>query len=727
MDEANGEPGPAHAGPDAGEGLPAGRVPGQRDPIARPESAAPDPAAPPRPASADGSVTGSEPAPETAAAIETAAATAAEPAPRPAPSTDEPATSSASASAPLSTPPSASALPDAAPADTDRQPAEHPRTDPDPGPGATAGTEATAGTGAAADGATEPETSLSDAELVAEVRAGRDSAYEELYRRHADSVRRYARTCCRDAHTAEDLTGEVFARTLQAIRGGSGPQSSIRAYLLTTVRRVAASWGSTARREQLVEDFAVFSVSAAGSTATEKTADAGADVHAMHEAERSLAIRAFRTLPERWQTVLWHTAVEDESPSEIAPLLGLTPNATAVLAHRAREGLRQAYLQAHVSSTLTDTGDCARYADRLGAHARGGLRTRADRELNRHLKECERCTAASVELADLNSALKGLLPVAYIGWFAAAYAAKTAGIAAAGGAAAAAGGAAAAASGSGSSAGAGAAAAGEGLGVPVKIGIAAAVVAAAAATTFALTAGGGHPKPSAKPQAEPPVSAPAASVPPPPPAPKPQPSPPPPTSPAPTPTPTPKPAPKATPKPKPAPPRPTPEPTPPPTTPTPPPPPPPPPPTTTYQVNSLPVARPGRNASGPTIVRTGPGSWWWDRWGLSIGGTSYAHGITVHAPSTVTIELNRACLSYDARAGVDDLVGPLRGMAVRFSVSADTTRLWTSSPLHPGDPATPVHVPLAGRKTLTLTVTPTNGPLPLANLADWANPVITCA
>ncbi|HEY3480476.1 MAG TPA: sigma-70 family RNA polymerase sigma factor, partial [Streptomyces sp.] len=172
---------------------------------------------------------------------------------------------------------------------------------------------------------------LSDAELVAKVRGGQDSAYEELYRRHAASVRRYARTCCRDAHTAEDLTGEVFARTLQAIRGGSGPESAVRAYLLTTVRRAAASWGSTAKREQLVEDFAVFAVSAAGSTATEAANDLGADVRAMHEAEQTLAIQAFRTLPERWQTVLWHTAVEDESPSAIAPLLGLTPNATAVL------------------------------------------------------------------------------------------------------------------------------------------------------------------------------------------------------------------------------------------------------------------------------------------------------------------------------------------------------------------------------------------------------------
>jgi RNA polymerase sigma factor (sigma-70 family) len=633
VDEANGESGAAAPVPEGGGELPARRVPGLRDPVARPETAHP-PARPSVPA------------------------------------------------------------PASAPADDDFQPVPHPGY----------------------------QSELSDAELVDLVRGGRDSAYEELYRRHADSVRRYARSCCRDAHTAEDLTGEVFARTLQAIRGGSGPQSAVRAYLLTTVRRVAAAWGTTAKREQLVEDFAVFAVSTAGSPAAETAEDLGADVRAMHEAERSLAIRAFRTLPERWQTVLWHTAVEDESPTAIAALLGLTPNATAVLAHRAREGLRQAYLQAHVSASLTAEGECARYADRLGAHTRGALRLRADRDLNRHLKECARCSAASMELADLNSALKGLLPVAYIGWFAAAGAAKAAGIIAGGTAAA--GGAAAAAAGSGSSAGsAGGAAAAEGLGAPAKAGVVAGVVVAAAATAlaFALTGGDAKPKPAA-PRARPSASAPVATLPAPP-----QPSP------RPTPRPTPPPAvpvaappaPKPTPRPHPAPTTPTPSPTP---TPTPPPATPPPttpPPPTLYKVNSLPVGWPGAQPTGPAIRPSSHG-WWWDRWELSIGGTTYDHGITVHAPSTVTIDLNRSCVSYDARAGVDDLVRLVR-TTVDFSVYGDGTQLWDSGPVRAGDPAAPAHVGIKGYTTLQLVVRPGRHGLGAADLADWADSVITCA
>ncbi|MFF3949837.1 sigma-70 family RNA polymerase sigma factor [Streptomyces sp. NPDC001902] len=574
-----------------------------------------------------------------------------------------------------------------------------------------------------------PGAQLSDADLVARVRGGDDSAYEELYRRHVAAVRRYARGCCRDRHTAEDLTGEVFARTLQAIRGGSGPDAAVRAYLLTTVRRVAASWGSTAKREQLVDDFAVFAVTSAGAAAGEGAQELGADVRAMHEAERSLAIQAFRTLPERWQAVLWHTAVEEESPSKVAPLLGLTANATAVLAHRAREGLRQAYLQAHVSSSLTAEGACARYADRLGAHARGGLRMRADRELRKHLEECAKCRLAAAELADVNAALKGLLPVAVVGWFGAAYAAKAAGIAAGGvvaGAGAAAAAASGGASGGGAAAGAGGAAAAEGAAAPVKITVAAglALAAAGAVVAIALTGNDSTPPPQAesKPSAAPVVPAPAPTPTPSPsrrsPAPSPTPSVQAPVR-AVTPTPTPPTRPVEEPAPTPSePPAPSPSRTPGPThTPT---------PTPTqapepvvYRLSALGHDVLGRS-DRPTIRL---GDWVWQRWGLGIDGTRYPDGVTVGAPSAVTIDLNRSCTAFDAVVGIDDVA--LGFGAARFSVHGDHGRLWRSEVLRGGDPGVPVHVPIAGNARIRLTVEPTRR-FHLVNVADWAVSRITC-
>ncbi|MEW1719497.1 sigma-70 family RNA polymerase sigma factor [Streptomyces sp. NPDC093109] len=611
-----------------------------------------------------------------------------------------------------------------------------------------------------------------DAVLIRRMRDGDDSAYEELFRRHAAAVRRYARTCCRDAHTADDLTAEVFARTLQAVRGGAGPQQAVRAYLLTTVRRVAASWAKSAKREQLVEDFAVFAAQAAGSSEVPdaETLDLGADVLAMHEAERSMAMRAFRSLPERWQAVLWHTTVEEESPSQVAPLFGLSANATAVLASRAREGLKQAYLQAHVNAALTSAGDCARYADRLGAYARGGLRVRAERGLRKHLDECAKCRLAAGELAHVNAGIPALLPVAMIGWFAAGYSLKAAGIVAGGAVGAAGAGAAAAATGgaaggaatggaaggaaasggaaggaaaggtaaggaSGGAAGGGAAA--EGLGMPAKAGIGALAVAVAAAGLVWAFAGG-EQKPAPKAAAKPPV---ARSVVPPepasPPASKPappSPSPEPAAASAPAskkPTPTPssakaEPSPRPTPAPRPAP-RPasptavpdTPPPAPPEPTPTPTPPEPAP---AVYQVNQL-AYDIGGDGTEPE-VRLGASGVLWQRSGVSIGGTRYGHGVTTHSPSSITIDLNRACTTYEAVVGVDDLTLGLGSL--RFSVYGDDTRLWHSPVLSGGDAAVPVQVGIAGRSTVRLVVEPQT-PFDAVALGDWAQSRITCA
>ncbi|MYS93177.1 MULTISPECIES: sigma-70 family RNA polymerase sigma factor [Streptomyces] len=597
----------------------------------------------------------------------------------------------------------------------------------------------------------------SDADLIDRMRSGDDTAYEELFRRHAQAVRRYARTCCRDAHTADDLTAEVFARMLQAVRGGSGPEHAVRAYLLTSVRRVAASWTRSARREQLVDDFAVFAAqSARGSyVSDDDTLDQGADVRAMHEAERSMAMRAFRSLPERWQAVLWHTEVEDESPSEVATLFGLDANGTRVLASRAREGLKQAYLQAHVSATLTADEECARYADQLGTYARGRLRTRAERGLRKHLEECVKCRLAATQIEEVAGGIPAVVPLAVIGWFGAAGYAKAAGLIAGGtGAAGAAGAAAVAgggssggtaasagsaggAAGGGSSGGAGGGAAvSEGVGAPVKAGIAAGVVAVGVVAAVVLVLAGNEKqqKDEARPAPTPsspvvrpadPTSSPSSPS-------EREPGPRPPAivparaeTPAPTPTSrtspssTPSPAPTPTPTPPPGAPRPTPPPAPAPTpTPTPTERPPAP---TVYQWSELSYDISG-DGTAPEM-RIGASSWVWQRSGLSAGGRRYTHGVTVHGRSSVTIDLNRSCSSYQALVGVDDMA--LKLGKVYFSVYADGVRLWRSGLVEGGDPAVPVQVNLTGRGTVRLVVEP-HGALDDLALADWAESKFTC-
>jgi RNA polymerase sigma factor (sigma-70 family) len=564
-----------------------------------------------------------------------------------------------------------------------------------------------------------PPAAPSDADLLARLHRGDTSAYDELYRRHAEAVRRYARTCCRDAHTANDLTNEVFARTLLAVRRGTGPRRdapAVRAYLMTSVRRVAAAWAKTDRREQLVEDFAVFAETAAGPGASGDDApEAGADVRAMRRAERSLVVRAFLSLPEKYRTVLWHTVVEDESPKDVAPLLGVSANAAAVLAHRAREKLRQAYLQEHVSASLTAGGECARYAERLGAYARGSLRTRTELGLRRHMTGCADCRAAAAELKALNERLRSMVPLALVGWFAAGGAKGLLGLAVGGGTAGAAAGA-----GAGAAAASGGAAA-EGLGAPVKAGIAAGVLTAAGvAVALVLVAGNATPPSPAKAEpSAPPVVPASPSVRPPshhpvrPPTQRHD-------SPTAAPVPSGQPVqvaahPEPTPSPSPSSRQPAPS-SPPVTS--------PPPAPVVYPLHRLSWSPFGQQSGrGPTL-RTGGFSGVWQRDGLRIGGTRYAHGVSVPAPSSVTIDLHRACTAFDALAGLDDLAVSTGGR-VAFAVYGDGKRLWSSAPLRRGGAAVQVHVPLAGVSTLRLTTTP-HDLLGVTSTADWASSRISC-
>jgi hypothetical protein len=140
--------------------------------------------------------------------------------------------------------------------------------------------------------------------------------------------------------------------------------------------------------------------------------------------ERTMIARAFLSLPKRWQAVLWHTEIEGAKPAEIAAVLGLTANGVAALAYRAREGLRQAYLQ--ILSSVTRQ-ECGPVAGKLGAYVRGGLAKRESAVVAAHLDSCADCQTVYAELADVNVALRGIAPI-FLGPAAAAYLAAKGGV-----------------------------------------------------------------------------------------------------------------------------------------------------------------------------------------------------------------------------------------------------------------------------------------------------------
>ncbi|WP_081639693.1 RNA polymerase sigma factor [Actinomadura flavalba] len=235
----------------------------------------------------------------------------------------------------------------------------------------------------------------SDAVLVAAARSGDEQASGELFQRHHGAVMGYARGLVRDQHTAEDLASEAFARTFAALRDGLGPREACRPYLYAVVRNTAVDWARAGRRTVVTDEVAQWA---------DRPADEPPDVD-----EKDALVRAFRSLPERWQTVLWYTVVEDEPVQRVADLLGLRAGAVAQLSFRAREGLRKAFLAASVG----DRPECAEYTGQLAATVRHPARRRS-RALRRHMDVCERCRRASAEMVDLNGRLRMALPIGLV-------------------------------------------------------------------------------------------------------------------------------------------------------------------------------------------------------------------------------------------------------------------------------------------------------------------------
>ncbi len=243
---------------------------------------------------------------------------------------------------------------------------------------------------------------LTDAELVDGVVAGYDDAFAELYERHSLAAWRLGQTVTGNADDAADAVAEAFARVLVAVRAGHLDNgSSFRSYLLTATRNAALDNIRKTGRSRPTEGDILAELESASPTPPERLSG---------DEEAALIAEAFRNLPERWRSVLWLTEVEDVATKEAARRLGLTPNGAAQLAVRARAGLRERFLQAHLRKTSEP--ECQATVQRLGAYVGGGLAPRDLAKVDQHLAGCSSCQTRKEELEDVRTSLRrAALPV----------------------------------------------------------------------------------------------------------------------------------------------------------------------------------------------------------------------------------------------------------------------------------------------------------------------------
>ena len=170
-----------------------------------------------------------------------------------------------------------------------------------------------------------PETGSRLTRAIASAKQGDMEALHFLYVQYADDVYGYVNSIVRDHHEAEDITQNVFAKLMSAIRKYEQREVPFAAWILR-VSRNAALDHLRSRRQVPVEEV--------------RKTDEG---HSQTGFERSQSLKqALEVLPAEQREVLVLRHIAGMSPGEIAGVLGKTEGSIHGLHHRGRGALQTA-------------------------------------------------------------------------------------------------------------------------------------------------------------------------------------------------------------------------------------------------------------------------------------------------------------------------------------------------------------------------------------------------
>ncbi len=235
---------------------------------------------------------------------------------------------------------------------------------------------------------------LSDAELISLTRDGNTHAYGALWERYQPTAIHTAAVLL-PYDEVQDVVSDAYAKILDALSRGLGPDFAFRPYLVQTVRNTAIKWHQKSEQGDSLD------------------ADATLAEHpqSMDYENRHLLLSAFAQLPKRWQDVLWCTEVDGKDTRQAAKELGITPGNAAVLAFRARARLRELWFAAHLDPNQF-AGECKPIAELLPGYLGGKITERRREIVEAHLHECAQCTRR-IDEAQLHARkLNTVLPLA---------------------------------------------------------------------------------------------------------------------------------------------------------------------------------------------------------------------------------------------------------------------------------------------------------------------------
>jgi RNA polymerase sigma factor (sigma-70 family) len=232
---------------------------------------------------------------------------------------------------------------------------------------------------------------MSDAQLVARVRAGDPAGFEALVERHRGAMAALARRVLGPDHasTVDDVVQEALIRAYRAL-GRDRREIALRPWLLTLVRNCALDELRRVRS---------FPLPAEQLEARAGRAD-GPDRVVSRRAQLRQVVQDVATLPDQQRYALLRHAVDGAAHGEIAAELGVSAKASRMLVVRARADLVK------IEDARNERCDAVR-ADLVRAHSGG---RRATAHAHRHLLGCAGCRQYRHRLKAVGSALRLLQP-----------------------------------------------------------------------------------------------------------------------------------------------------------------------------------------------------------------------------------------------------------------------------------------------------------------------------
>jgi RNA polymerase sigma factor (sigma-70 family) len=228
-----------------------------------------------------------------------------------------------------------------------------------------------------------------DCQLVAAVRAGDDTAFDELYSRYRPRIASYVRGMVRDEGRAEDVTQEAFLSALRRLRE-TDSEIAFKPWIYRIARNQAIDQH---RRTSRTEEISMDAGSGLRPSDQPRLADAAAPDAALVAKERlDHLCGAFDELSDVQSRVIVMRELEGRSYREIAESLDLTRPAVEGALFRARRRLESEYKE------LSEGRRCAGMRTTIARLAEGVGGKGDEGRLARHARRCSLCRRRAREL-----------------------------------------------------------------------------------------------------------------------------------------------------------------------------------------------------------------------------------------------------------------------------------------------------------------------------------------